>query len=178
LNKRLRRAVAAAAISLLCAAAAAKQPGEEAPDFSRADLAGRPLHLADYRGKLILLNFWASWCGPCLAEMPRFSRWQRTYGANGLQVIGVSMDDDSAPVRALLQRQPVAYPIALGDAKLGDLYGGVMGLPLTYLIGPDGRILARYAGDGDLAAMERMIASSIRRYHLRGFGDDAGRFPR
>ncbi len=160
----LPRPAALAALSLLlCGAATAMNVGDAAPDFSRPDLAGRPLQLADYRGKLVLLNFWASWCAPCLEEMPRFSHWQRQYGARGLQVIGVSMDDDAAAVRRHLARHPVAYPAIIGDAKLGAAFGGVMGLPLTYLIDHQGRIAARYQGESDLAAMEAQIKALLER---------------
>ncbi len=157
------RPAALAALLLLCGAATAMNVGDAAPDFSRPDLAGRPLQLADYRGKLVLLNFWASWCAPCLEEMPRFSRWQRQYGARGLQVIGVSMDDDAAAVRQHLARHPVAYPAIIGDAKLGAAFGGVMGLPLTYLIDRQGRIAARYQGENDLAAIEAQIRALLAR---------------
>lgn len=158
-----RPAALAALLLLLCGAATAMNVGDAAPDFSRPDLAGRPLQLADYRGKLVLLNFWASWCAPCLEEMPRFSRWQRQYGARGLQVIGVSMDDDAAAVRQHLARHPLAYPAIIGDAKLGAAFGGVMGLPLTYLIDRQGRIAARYQGENDLAAIEAQIRALLAR---------------
>lgn len=152
-----RTAAAAILCASLCCAADSKAVGDMAPDFSRNDLARKPVRLTDYRGKLVLLNFWASWCGPCLQEMPRFSGWQREYAAQGLQILGVSMDDDAAPVRRLITRRPTAYPILLGDAELGELYGGVLGLPLTYLIDREGRIVARYQGDGDLEKMEAKI---------------------
>jgi cytochrome c biogenesis protein CcmG/thiol:disulfide interchange protein DsbE len=156
--KLLARIAAAAFVSAsLCGAVDSKAVGEMAPDFSRADLAGKPVHLADYHGKLVLLNFWASWCGPCLEEMPKFSAWQREYGAQGLQVIGVSMDDDMAPARRLIAKRPTSYPILVGDAQLGEAFGGVLGLPLTYLIDREGRIVARYQGDGELAKMETKI---------------------
>ena len=162
MSDRLRRLLAAAALLLLTGAAAEPgQVGRSAPDFSRPDLAGRPLRLADLRGKLVLLNFWASWCSTCMTEMPRFSAWQAAYGASGLQVIGISMDDDSSPVLALLKRHPVGYPVAMGDAALGEQYGGVLGLPLTYLIGTDGRILARYQGDSDLDALEAKVRRTL-----------------
>jgi cytochrome c biogenesis protein CcmG/thiol:disulfide interchange protein DsbE len=160
---KLIAGIAAAVIlgASLCGAADSKAVGDMAPDFSRPDLAGKPVRLADYHGKLVLLNFWASWCGPCLEEMPKFSGWQRAYGAQGLQVIGVSMDDDSASARRLIARHPTAYPILIGDAELGESFGGVLGLPLTYLIDPQGRILARYQGNGDLAKMEAKIKALL-----------------
>ena len=157
-NSRLAICVA---FLLLGGAAGAVAPGDPAPDFTLTDLTGKNLHLADYRGKLVLLNFWASWCGPCLEEMPRFAAWQRQYGASGLQVIGVSMDDGDAPVRRLLAKRPVPYPIVLGDARLGERYGGILGLPQTFLIDRNGRVFARYKSEVDLAQMERVIASRL-----------------
>jgi cytochrome c biogenesis protein CcmG/thiol:disulfide interchange protein DsbE len=128
-----------------------------APDFSRADLRGNPVHLADYRGKVVLLNFWATWCGPCLDEMPVFARWQKQYGPQGLQVVGVSMDDDAAPVQRFLKKSPLDYPVVLGDTALAKLYGGVLGLPLTYLIDAQGKVEGRYLGGADLSAVETQI---------------------
>jgi cytochrome c biogenesis protein CcmG, thiol:disulfide interchange protein DsbE len=162
-NAPRRISVAAALSTLLCGAVHATGVGDTVPDFSRRDLAGRVLHLSDYRGKLVLLNFWASWCGPCLQEMPKFSAWQQHYGAQGLQVIGVSMDDDAAPVNQLLARHPVSYPIIIGDARLGETFGGVLGLPESYLIDPQGRIIARFQGEPSLAKLEAQIRAQLSR---------------
>lgn len=148
---------------MLCGTADSKHVGEMAPDFTRADFDGKPVHLADYRGRLVLLNFWASWCGPCLEEMPRFFDWQKDYGARGLQIIGVSMDDDPAPAKRLLARRPAPYPMVLGDAKLGGAFGGVMGLPLTFLIDPEGRVAGRYQGSADLGKLEAQIKTLLPR---------------
>lgn len=135
-----------------------------APDFTRTDLDGKPLTLRQYRGKVMLLNFWATWCGPCLIEIPTFAAWQNTYRTAGLQVVGISMDDDAAPVKRMYQKDRLNYPVAMGDAELGELFGGVLGLPLTYLIDPDGRIVGRYQGEPDLKRLEARIKSLLPRH--------------
>jgi len=157
MNKRLTWIVAAALVLLLCGAATAMKIGDVAPDFTRIDLAGKQVRLAEYRGKWVLLNFWATWCAPCREEMPRFSGWQRDYGAKSLQVIGVSMDDDVAAVKQFLTAYPVSYPIVMGDAKFAEGFGGVLGLPLSYLIDTQGRVVARYQGEVDLAKIDAKL---------------------
>ncbi len=131
------------------------------PDFTRTSLEGKPVRLSSYRGKLVLLNFWATWCGPCIAEIPRFSAWQTKYAPQGFQVIGVSLDDDSAPVLKTIRKYQITYPVVMGDEYLGELYGGVLGLPVSYLISPEGKIIARYQGETDLDQLEKRIATFV-----------------
>ena len=128
-----------------------------APNFSRIGLAHWKITLSAYRGKVVLLNFWATWCGPCLVEMPAFAHWQKQYGADRFQVIGVSMDDTAAPVAATVARLQLDYPVLMGDAQLGLAYGGVLGLPVTFLIDRDGRIRAKYQGAADLPRVQAEI---------------------
>jgi thiol-disulfide isomerase/thioredoxin len=117
-----------------------------APDFSLTDLSGRKLNLSDYKGKVVLLDFWATWCGPCQIEIPWFVELQNRYGSQGLAIIGISMDDGMEPVVDFYRRYKMNYPVALGDAQLEELYGGILGLPTTFLIGRDGRIYAKHEG--------------------------------
>jgi len=114
-----------------------------APEFVRTGLNHQRVDLKAYRGKVVLLDFWATWCAPCQVEMPRFAAWQSQYGPRGLQVIGVSMDDDPA------------------DALLGELYGGVLGLPLTYLIDSKGVVRAEFQGEADMNVMEKQLQTLL-----------------
>lgn len=128
-----------------------------APTFSRVSLGNERVELAGLHGRVVLLNFWATWCAPCQVEMPRFVVWQEKYKADGLSIVGVSMDDDSEPVMDLMRKRTLNYPVVMGDEKLGLAYGGVLGLPVTYLIDRKGIIRARYQGGTNLDAMERVI---------------------
>src|SRR3974390_2574623 len=116
--------------SLTVQAPAGELLHKTAPEFVRADLSGRRIDLKAYRGKVVLLNFWATWCASCQVELPRFAAWQRKYDAKGLQILAVSMDDDAKPVRATVLRLRLDFPVVMGDAKLGIRYGGVFGLPV------------------------------------------------
>ena len=121
--------------------------GHSAANFSRPDLTHRKIVLSSYRGKVVLLNFWATWCGPCLTEMPTFAEWQTQYGSGNFQVIGISMDDTVPEVITTVSRLKLNYPVLMGDEYLGAAYGGVLGLPVTFLIDREGKIQGRYQGD-------------------------------
>jgi cytochrome c biogenesis protein CcmG/thiol:disulfide interchange protein DsbE len=143
------------------AAGPAQRGYSVAPNFVRTDLSGRPVRLDQFRGRVVLLNFWATWCGPCIEEIPTFSRWQHHFGDGGLQVIGVSMDDDEGDVKRFVAMHAVAYPIIMGDAKLGELFGGVFGLPQSFLIDARGRIVYRIVGESSIETLRSKIESLI-----------------
>ncbi len=128
-----------------------------APGFVRTGFHSERVDLAAYRGKVVLLNFWATWCAPCQVEMPRFAAWQSQYGSRGLAIVGISMDDDPAAARSLSEKLNLNYPVAMGDEKLGSLYGGILGLPVTFLIDRHGVVRAVYRGETDLNAIERQL---------------------
>ncbi len=142
-----------------CAQSAPPSPllHHKAPAFTRRALSGDSVSLTSYRGKVVLLNFWATWCAPCRVELPRFAQWQRELGSSGFQVIAVSMDDSPAPVRATLRRSPLTFPVLMGDLKLAASYGGVLGLPVTFLIARDGTIVRRFEGETNLDELHKAI---------------------
>lgn len=144
-------------------AAASAQQGALAPDFRLADLNGRALNLSSYRGKVVLLDFWATWCVPCREETPHLVDLQNKYGSQGLQVIGVSMDDGPEPVRDFYQHYKMNYPVVMGDARTGELFGGVLGLPIAFVIGPDGRITSKHIGSTDISVFEKEVVKLLPR---------------
>jgi peroxiredoxin len=135
--------------------------GTAAPEFTLQDISGSPMNLANYRGKVVLLDFWATWCTPCRGEIPHFIDYQNKYAAQGLQVLGISMDDDAKPVHAFYDEMKMNYPVAMGSSQLADSYGGVLGLPVTFLIGRDGRIAKKYVGAVDMAVVEQEMTALL-----------------
>ena len=121
--------------------------GQPAPDFELQSLDGKNVKLSDFRGKGVLLNFWATWCEPCKLEMPWFVELQKEYAAQGFQVIGVAMDDSSKEdIAKFAQKVGVNYPILIGKDEVGQSYGGVNVLPTTYFVDRDGKLVAREFG--------------------------------
>jgi thiol-disulfide isomerase/thioredoxin len=128
-----------------------------APLFSATDINGRKLDLAEYKGKVILLDFWATWCGPCRIEIPGFVKLQERYRDQGFVVIGVSVDDSVDPVREFYREFSMNYPVVMGESRITELYGGIIGLPTTFIIGRDGRIYSKHMGATDVSLFEEEI---------------------
>lgn len=121
--------------------------GQPAPDFELKSLDGKTVRLADFRGKAVLLNFWATWCQPCKIEMPWFVELQNKYGARGLQVVGIAMDDASEQdIAKFAKDMGVNYPVLIGKESVGDAYGGVQFLPTTFFLDRSGKVVDRVFG--------------------------------
>jgi len=117
-----------------------------APDFALKDGDGKLVHLSDYRGKVVLLDFWATWCGPCKIEIPWFIDFQKQH-RDGFAVLGVSMDDEGwEVVKPFLAKEKINYRVLIGNDKTSESYGGIDALPTTFLIDREGRIASVHVG--------------------------------
>lgn len=135
---------------------------QTAPDFKLTDSEGRPIQLSALRGRVVLLNFWATWCAPCRAEIPCLVDLQQRYRDRGLTVVGVSLDDEGwSAVRPFLTQNQVNYPVGIGDASLTTAYGGVESLPATLIIDRQGRIISVHAGLVSKETYERAISAAL-----------------
>jgi thiol-disulfide isomerase/thioredoxin len=132
-----------------------------ATDFVLEDAGGKPVRLSAYKGRVVLLNFWATWCGGCKTEMPWFVELQKEFGEGGLNAIGVSLDEDGyKSVTPYLREHPVNYAIVVGPQELGEQYG-VEAMPVTLLIDRSGKIAAKHVGLVTKAQYQLEIAALL-----------------
>lgn len=133
-----------------------------APDFSLETLDGKNMRLSDLRGKAVLLNFWATWCGPCKIETPWLVELQKQYGEQGLQVVGVAMDDSGKDdIAKFAKDMGVNYPVVIGKEAVGEAYGGVPALPESFFIGRNGKIVDRIIGLKGRSEIEDSIKKAL-----------------
>ena len=136
--------------------------GAAAPDFTLASLPDtKPVKLSDFKGKAVVINFWATWCEPCKVEMPWFVEFQKQYGPQGLQILGVAQDDSGADaITKFAQEMKVDYPVLQGKNAVGDAYGAEF-LPTTVYIGRDGKIIDRVTGLVSKSEIEDNIKKAL-----------------
>ncbi len=154
-----RGLICVAAVLLLAACTSLKSPDasvvrlkpqearKPAPEFSLKDADGRTVRLSDYEGKVVLLNFWATWCGPCRIEIPWLNELEQQYKSRGFAVLGISMDEEGWDIiKPFTTEMRVNYRILLGDDQTAQLYGGVENLPTTFIIDRQGNIASVHLG--------------------------------
>ncbi|CAN7298086.1 TlpA disulfide reductase family protein [Pseudoduganella sp. LjRoot289] len=154
----------AATVALLSAPTihAAVVPGQAAPAFELAGPGGA-VRLDQYKGKLVYLDFWASWCGPCRHSFPWMNDMQAKYGAQGLQVVGINLDAKTDDARSFLAATPARFVIAFDPAGAAPRQYGIKGMPSSVLIGPDGRVLFEHSGfrEADRVELEGRIRAAL-----------------
>jgi thiol-disulfide isomerase/thioredoxin len=128
-----------------------------AADFSLQDMQGKTHRLADYRGKWVLVNFWATWCPPCLAEVPELIALHNAHKDRDLVVIGIALDSTRSSVAEFAAQKSISYPIILGNHKLAEQIGEVEVLPTSYLYAPNGELVSYQAGDVTRESVETYI---------------------
>jgi peroxiredoxin len=145
-------------------------------DFTLKDMSGRDVKLADYKGKVILLDFWATWCGPCKYEIPGFVELQERYAKRGLQVLGVSVDDTIDKLEPFAKQHNINYPllVGLGHDDVQEAYGPIWGIPINILISRDGRICSRHTGlpPSDGQPLEKTVKDAYEN-EIKALLDDA-----
>ena len=120
---------------------------KKAPDFKLKDMDGRSVELADYKGKVVLLNFWATWCSPCRIEIPWFMEFEQEFKDKGFAVLGVAMDEEGwEVVKPYAERTKINYRLVMGDDITAQLYGGVESLPMTFVVDKDGNVASTHVG--------------------------------
>ncbi|PLX32184.1 MAG: hypothetical protein C0600_03495 [Ignavibacteria bacterium] len=136
------------------------QVGEKAPAFSLKDKDGNTVTLASLEGKVVVLNFWATWCPPCRAEIPDFKKVYQNYREKGVEIIGVSLDQKGwSAVRPFLKKWDINYPVVLGDAKIARAYGNIRSIPTTFIIDREGTITDSHVG----AMSEDMLIKTFKK---------------
>ncbi|HXG91423.1 MAG TPA: redoxin domain-containing protein [Blastocatellia bacterium] len=129
-----------------------------APGFALKDLSGKEVRLSDYKGKVVIVNFWATWCGPCRAEIPSFVRLRNQYYDQGLEIIGISLDEDGpGAVAGFVKQLKINYPIVMGTMETVEAYGPMDAIPTTFIIDRQGQVRSRHLGMMSFSEIEDAI---------------------
>jgi len=138
-------------------------PGAKpAPSFTLQDLKGNQISLSDFKGKVVILDFWATWCGPCVIEIPHFIELYEQYKDRGFAMVGISLDRQGiSVVKSFAQKYRVNYPILMTDGRIDRAYGGITGIPTTFVIDSAGNIRQKYIGYRDKDVFEADIKTLL-----------------
>ncbi len=131
--------------------------GSQAPEFELADLSGKKVRMSDLKGHVVIVDFWATWCGPCRAEIPDFVRLQSKYREKGLTILGVVVNSEEKTVRSFSEDHDMNYPVLLNGDETTKLFGGIYAIPTTFVVDRQGRIVKKFIGAMSVGAFEEAI---------------------
>jgi thiol-disulfide isomerase/thioredoxin len=164
MNTLIRSVFTATLLTLLPVAlpAAGSMTGQAAPALTFKDLAGQEVSLAALKGKVVVVDFWATWCGPCRVEIPGYIEMQKKYGKDGFVIVGVSLDQKGPKhVQKFVEANGMNYTVVMGDNDAVDAFGGFNSIPTTFLISREGRILHQKSGAMESAEYEVLVKKAL-----------------
>jgi thiol-disulfide isomerase/thioredoxin len=137
--------------------------GQPAPAWKLKDLAGNEVSSDQFKGKVLVVDFWATWCQPCIGEIPGYIELQKKYGAQGLVIVGIAYRDFKGPanVKKFAEEKGMNYSIVIGDENVADAFGGIEGIPTTFLIGRDGRVIHHKVGAMPHEEYEKLVQQAL-----------------
>lgn len=162
MNSLLRSLFAAGLLALLAVTGAASVVGQAVPALTFKDLSGQEVSLAALKGKVVIVDFWATWCGPCLQEIPGYIEMQKKHGPEGLVIVGISLDKKNpAEVKKFAEARGMNYPVVIGSFDDVEAFGGFNVIPTTFLVGRDGKILHEKSGVMEHDKYEALVKKAL-----------------
>ena len=166
-NDRIRIAflftLLAAALVSACSSGKEKSAGvvKPVPQFTLSSLNGKTVAMKDLSNKVVVIDFWATWCGPCREEIPHLNKLYSDYKGQGLEIVGISMDDGPDVVKEFAREMRMEYPVVMGNEELAEQFGGILGLPTTFIVDRKGNIVKKFVGLPSAEALNRVVRELV-----------------